>query len=70
MLYRPARSPICLSRRSESTRIARLKPHRWIQELIALAKDMKKAGEGGEQLGLNEDETAFYDALEVNDSAW
>ena len=40
-----------------------------IEELIALAKDMKKAGERGEKLGLNEDETAFYDALEVNDSA-
>ena len=40
-----------------------------IEELIALAKDMKKAGERGEKLGLNDDETAFYDALEVNDSA-
>ena len=40
-----------------------------IEELIALARDMKKAGERGEKLGLNEDETAFYDALEVNDSA-
>jgi type I restriction enzyme R subunit len=40
-----------------------------IEELIALAKDMKKAGERGESLGLNEDETAFYDALGVNDSA-
>ena len=40
-----------------------------IEELIALAKDMRKAGERGEQLGLNEDETAFYDALETNDSA-
>jgi type I restriction enzyme, R subunit len=27
-----------------------------IEELIALAKDMKKAGERGESLGLNEDE--------------
>jgi type I restriction enzyme R subunit len=40
-----------------------------IEELIALARDMKKAAERGEKLGLNEDETAFYDALEVNDSA-
>ena len=30
---------------------------------------MKKAGERGELLGLNDDETAFYDALGVNDSA-
>ena len=40
-----------------------------IEELIALAKDMKRAEERGELLGLNEDETTFYDALEVNDSA-
>ncbi len=40
-----------------------------IEELIALAKEMKQAGERGENLGLNEDEAAFYDALEVNDSA-
>ena len=40
-----------------------------IEELIQLAKDIRKAGERGEQLGLTEDEVAFYDALEVNDSA-
>ncbi|MBM3892095.1 MAG: DUF3387 domain-containing protein, partial [Verrucomicrobia bacterium] len=40
-----------------------------IEELIALAKEMREAGKRGEQLGLTEDETAFYDALEVNDSA-
>ena len=40
-----------------------------IEELIALAKDMKKAEQRGESLGLNDDETAFYDALGVNDSA-
>ena len=40
-----------------------------IEELIALAKDMKEALRRGERLGLNEDELAFYDALEVNDSA-
>ena len=40
-----------------------------IEELIALAKEMKEAGARGEKLGLNEDELAFYDALEVNDSA-
>jgi len=37
--------------------------------LIALAKDMREAQKRGEKLGLNEDEVAFYDALEVNDSA-
>lgn len=40
-----------------------------IEELIALAKDMRAAELRGEQLGLTEDEVAFYDALEVNDSA-
>ena len=40
-----------------------------IEELIALAKDMRQAEQRGEQLGLTEDEVAFYDALEVNDSA-
>jgi type I restriction enzyme R subunit len=40
-----------------------------IEELIALAKDMREASQRGEQLGLSEDEIAFYDALEVNDSA-
>ncbi len=40
-----------------------------IEELISLAKDMRAATERGEELGLSEDELAFYDALETNDSA-
>ncbi len=40
-----------------------------IEELIALAKEMREAGRRGEELGLSDDEIAFYDALEVNDSA-
>ena len=40
-----------------------------IEELIKLAKEMKEAHRRGEDLGLTEDELAFYDALEVNDSA-
>jgi len=40
-----------------------------IEELIQLAKDMRKAKARGEELHLSEDELAFYDALEVNDSA-
>ncbi|MCZ2340882.1 MAG: type I restriction endonuclease subunit R [Bacteroidales bacterium] len=40
-----------------------------IEELIGLAKDMREAQQRGEQLGLTYDEVAFYDALEVNDSA-
>ena len=40
-----------------------------IEELIQLAKEMREANARGEQLGLSEDELAFYDALETNDSA-
>ena len=40
-----------------------------IEELIALARDMREANARGERLGLSDDELAFYDALETNDSA-
>jgi type I restriction enzyme R subunit len=40
-----------------------------IQELIDLAKGMREASKRGEDLGFTEEELAFYDALEVNDSA-
>jgi type I restriction enzyme R subunit len=40
-----------------------------IQELIKLAKEMKKAQSRGDDLGLNEEEMAFYDALSQNNSA-
>jgi len=40
-----------------------------IEELIQLMKDMREANARGEALGLSEDELAFYDALETNDSA-
>ena len=40
-----------------------------IEELIALAKQMRRADQRGVDLKLNEDELAFYDALETNDSA-
>jgi len=40
-----------------------------IEELIQLAKDMRAANARGQALGLTEDELAFYDALETNDSA-
>jgi len=40
-----------------------------IEELIQLAKDMRAATARGEELGLTDDELAFYDALETNDSA-
>ena len=40
-----------------------------IEELIQLAKQMRQADTRGKDLGLSQDEVAFYDALETNDSA-
>ena len=40
-----------------------------IQELINIAKEIKEVDKQGERLGLTTDEVAFYNALEVNDSA-
>lgn len=40
-----------------------------INELIALAKDMKAARQRGEDQGLSAEEIAFYDALAENESA-
>ena len=40
-----------------------------IEELIKLAKEMDAASKRGEDLGLNDDEVAFYDALAANESA-
>jgi Type I site-specific restriction-modification system, R (restriction) subunit and related helicases len=40
-----------------------------IEELISLARDMREADARGAKLGLSEEELAFYDALETNDSA-
>jgi type I restriction enzyme, R subunit len=40
-----------------------------IEELITIAKEMREANARGDTLGLTEEELAFYDALETNDSA-
>jgi type I restriction enzyme R subunit len=40
-----------------------------IEELINIAKEIKASDERGEDLGLTEDEIAFYDALAINGSA-
>ena len=40
-----------------------------IEELIGLAKQIRESAARGEKLHLSEDEVAFYDALEANDSA-
>ena len=40
-----------------------------IEELIRLARDLREANSRGDELGLSEEELAFYDALETNHSA-
>lgn len=40
-----------------------------IQELITIAREIRESDKEGERLNLTEDEVAFYNALEVNDSA-
>ena len=40
-----------------------------IEELIRLSREMREAAARGDKLGLSEEELAFYDALETNDSA-
>ena len=40
-----------------------------IDELIHLAKEMREATKRGDDLGLNDDEICFYDALAMNESA-
>ncbi len=40
-----------------------------LAELITLAREMRESSARGDDLGLSDDELAFYDALEVNDSA-
>ena len=40
-----------------------------IEELIKLAKDLDAATKRGEDMGLTDDEIAFYDALASNGSA-
>ncbi len=40
-----------------------------LEELIELARQMREASRRGEKLGLTEEELAFYEALETNDSA-
>ncbi len=40
-----------------------------IEELVAMAKEFAEAAKEGERLGLNQDETAFYDALAENEAS-
>ncbi|MEN9359806.1 MAG: hypothetical protein RL095_1341 [Verrucomicrobiota bacterium] len=43
--------------------------HEVLEELIKLAKEIDEATKRGQELGLNSDELAFYDALAANESA-
>lgn len=40
-----------------------------VQELINIAKEIKETDSEGKKLGMSQDEVAFYNALEINDSA-
>ncbi len=40
-----------------------------IEELVKMAKEFSAAAKHGEELGLNQDETAFYDALAENEAS-
>ena len=40
-----------------------------IEEMIEIAREMRQAQDRGDALGLSDEELAFYDALETNDSA-
>jgi len=40
-----------------------------IEQLLEIVREMRQAQDRGEELGLSEEELAFYDALETNDSA-
>ena len=40
-----------------------------IEELVEMAKKFREAANRGEQLGLNEDELSFYDALATNEAS-
>src|SRR6185295_2783306 len=42
---------------------------RVVEELIEMAKKFQEAARRGEELGLNSDEMAFYDALATNEAA-
>ena len=59
----------CWNARSALIRTVTVEASQVIEELIEIAKEMRQAQDRGEELGLSEDELAFYDALEVNDSA-
>ena len=62
-------SPSCSLRPFAATQNRAIEAAQVIEELIQLARDLREANARGEALGLSDDEMAFYDALETNDSA-
>ena len=67
---RRGRSPRCWSRRMRRYQNRAIETAQVIEELIAAGQgDARGARSAAKQLGLTDDELAFYDALEANDSA-
>ena len=69
MLCRDVRLQTCWKTRFAPNQNRTVEAAQVIEELIEIAKEMREAQDRGEALGLSDDELAFYDALEVNDSA-
>ena len=69
MSYKGVPLQKCWNVRSALIRTSTVEAAQVIEELIEIAKEMREAQDRGEALGLSDDELAFYDALEVNDSA-
>ena len=69
MSFRHDHSPRCWSRPSGRYQNRAIEAAQVIEELIQLARELREADARGEKLGLSEDELAFYDALETNESA-
>ncbi len=66
---RPVPLPRCSSEPWTATTTRPSPPPSSSTSSIALAQEMREAQDRGEDLGLNSDELAFYDALAANESA-
>jgi len=58
-----------LQKPSSNIKTAAIETAAVIEELVGLARDMREARNAVEELNLTTTRGAFYDALEVNDSA-
>ena len=67
--FKAANSPRCSKKTLNAYHNRAIATQEVIEELIKLAKEMSAANQRGVDLGLNDDEVAFYDALAANDSA-